>query len=570
MTVKASRDIEVTAQPRVSPRLAYRRLPFTGLTGRILALNVLGLAALVAGIFYVNQYRTGLIEARMTALQAQAVTLAGALGETASGGPDTTTILADDAQGLLLRLTVNQDSRVRVFQLDGTLAIDSRDLLPASQVTTETLLPPGEKPPADMKAYWRDFRAWAISVVTTEPDYPVYEERFDQTASDYPEVMAAFNGTTETAVRVKQDDSLVLTVAVPVQRLRRVLGAILVSVETTEIEEVVRQERLAIIEIFLVALGVMVLLSLLLAGTIARPVRRLAAFAHAVRQGRGRDVPMPEFSRRMDEVGDLSRALRDMTQSLYQRIDTIEAFAADVAHEFKNPLTSLRSAVETMERTDNPEHHVKLTDIIKDDVRRLGRLISDISNASRLDAELLRAEMEIIDVPHMLSAITGMYDGESNGMEDAPCGPRIELSIEGDGLKVDGLESHLGQILRNLIDNAISFSPDGGLIRVAAKREQDILTITVEDDGPGIPADKVTKIFDRFYSERPESQGFGNHSGLGLNICRQIVLVHNGAIRAENRYGPRGADGSNLGARFVITLPVSRTRRPRPETDANL
>ena len=568
--MRATRDPETVPEPRVSPRLAYRRLPFTGLTGRILALNVMGLAALVGGILYVNQYRTGLIEARMTALQGQAETLAGVLGETSSGGPDTTTILVDDAKGLLLRLTVNQDSRVRVFQLDGSLAIDSRDLLPATQVKTETLPPPGDEPPADLKYYWDSFRAWVISVVTAEPDYPVYEERFDQTAADYPEILVAFNGTTDTAVRVKGDDSLVLTVAVPVQRLRRVLGAILVSVETSEIEEVVRQERLAIMEISLVALGVMILLSLLLAGTIARPVRRLAAFAHAVRQGRGRDVPMPKFSRRMDEVGDLSRALRDMTQSLYQRIDTIEAFAEDVSHEFKNPLTSLRSAVETMERTDNPDHRAKLTEIIKDDVRRLDRLISDISNASRLDAELLRAEMETIDVPHMLSAITGIYDSVHDGAGETGLGrARIELSIEGDGLRVDGLESHLGQVLRNLIDNAISFSPDGGLIRVTAKREQDTLTITVEDDGPGIPADKVTKIFERFYSERPESQGFGNHSGLGLNICRQIVLVHNGSIRAENRHGPLGAKGDSLGARFVITLPVSRTRRAKPEAEAD-
>ena len=323
-----------------------------------------------------------------------------------------------------------------------------------------------------------------------------------------------------------------------------------------------RQERLAVLEIFLVALGVMILLSLFLAGTIARPVRRLAAFAHTVRQGRGRDVEMPDFSRRRDEVGDLSRALRDMTQSLYQRIDTIEAFAADVAHEFKNPLTSLRSAVETMERTDNPENRAKLIDIIKDDVRRLDRLISDISNASRLDAELLRAEMEVIDVPAMLEAVTSIYDAV--GGPDAP-GSRIELTIEDDNLLVDGLEGHLGQVIRNLIDNAISFSPPGGMVRVSARRDRDNVMITVEDDGPGIPEDKVEKIFDRFYSERPDDQGFGNHSGLGLNISRQIILVHSGTIRAENRTGPRGKDGPRLGARFVVTLPVSRARRGRQE-----
>lgn len=549
---------------RVSQRGTYRRLPFSGLTGRILLLNVLGLAVLVVGILYVNQYRTSLIEARMTALRAQAESLASTLGET-TGGVESTSVDVRQASSLLQRLISHRESRVRVFNVDGTLAVDTRQLVPGAQVITSLLPPPGEEPEQDLQDYWLGFQSWIIRLVTAAPDYPQYTERFDQDASDYAEVLTALDGQPDSAVRIKDDGTLVLTVAMPVQRLRRILGAMMLSVETTEIEEAVRQERLAILEIFLVALGVMILLSLLLAGTIARPVRRLAAFAHVVRQGRGRDVDMPDFSHRMDEVGDLSRALRDMTRALYQRIDAIEAFAADVAHEFKNPLTSLRSAVETMDRTENPDHQTRLVDIIKEDVGRLDRLISDISNASRLDAEMLRAEMDVIDMPALLNAITAIYDSleaeeDGSGQRDI----RIELTIkdspslsEGTGMTIYGLESHISQVIRNLIDNARSFSPEGGVIRVGATRDDDNIIITVEDDGPGIPEDKCDKIFERFYSERPDSQGFGNHSGLGLNICKQIVQVHDGTITAGNRYGSSGPDGGSLGARFVITLPAA-------------
>jgi two-component system sensor histidine kinase ChvG len=325
---------------------------------------------------------------------------------------------------------------------------------------------------------------------------------------------------------------------------------------------------LAILEIFLVALSVTMLLSFMLAGTIARPVQRLAAFAHTVRQGRGRQAILPDFSRRGDEVGDLARALRDMTQALYRRIDTIEGFAADVAHEVKNPLTSLRSAVETMERTQNPDHKAKLLHIIKHDVDRLTRLISDISNASRLDAELLRADMEQIDVPKMMREIIGIYGAmDDNAVTQKPRRPRIVLDVEGTGLVVYGIESHLGQVMRNLIDNAISFSPVGGVITIGVRRNRDTLFITVDDEGPGIADERLDEIFERFYSERPEEEAFGSHSGLGLNISRQIVMVHDGSIRAENRYSPEGPVGPSMGARFTITLPAvgMQQKPPRPD-----
>ena len=547
----------------------YRRLPFSGLTGRILTLNVIGLAVLVGGILYVNQYRTGLIETRLSALRSQAEMLAGALGETATGDNETGALEVERAASLLRRLSADRADRVRLFETDGTLTLDTRKLNPSTQVVTIPLPPPGEQERLNLlQTLWEKFRAFSIRTMASDPNYPLYEERYDQTAADYPEVLKALTGEPDQAVRVKKDRSLVLTVAVPVEHFRHVLGAILVSVETSEIEEVVRQERLAILEIFLVALSVTMLLSFMLAGTIARPVQRLAAFAHTVRQGRGRQAILPDFSRRGDEVGDLARALRDMTQALYRRIDTIEGFAADVAHEVKNPLTSLRSAVETMERTQNPDHKAKLLHIIKHDVDRLTRLISDISNASRLDAELLRADMEQIDVPQMMREIIGIYGAmDDNATTTKPRRPRIVLDVEGTGLVVYGIESHLGQVMRNLIDNAISFSPVGGVITIGVRRNRDTLFITVDDEGPGISDDRLDEIFERFYSERPEEEAFGSHSGLGLNISRQIVMVHDGSIRAENRYSPEGPVGPSMGARFTITLPAVGMQQKPPRAD---
>jgi two-component system sensor histidine kinase ChvG len=544
----------------LSTSYSYRRLPFSGLTGRILTLNVIGLAVLVGGILYVNQYRSGLIETRLSALQSQARMLAGAVGETAASGSATesATLDLDRAAALLQRLSAERKDRVRLFLVDGTLALDTRELNPSTQVVATPVPPPGEQPNQDMlPSLWNRLKGLVVRAMSPDPHYPPYEERFDQSAADYPEVLKALTGEVDQSVRIRPNNSLVLTVAVPVEHFRHVLGALLVSVETTEIEEVVRQERLAILEIFLVALSVTVLLSFLLAGTIARPVQRLAAFAHTVRQGRGRQAQVPDFSHRHDEVGDLSRALRDMTQALYRRIDTIEGFAADVAHEVKNPLTSLRSAVETMERTQNPEHKAKLLQIIKHDIDRLTRLISDISNASRLDAELLRADMEQIDIPQMMQAVIDIYEAPSSrDRRDERRPPRILLDVEGTGLVVYGIESHLGQVMRNLIDNAISFSPPGGIITIGVRRNRDTLFITVDDEGPGIPPEREEEIFNRFYSERPEGEAFGSHSGLGLNICRQIIAVHDGSIKAENRYSKDGPVGPSMGARFTITLPV--------------
>ena len=519
-----------------------------GLTGKILALNIIALAILVGGILYFNQFRTGLVQNRLGVLISEAQMVAAALGETATGGADTVSVNKDLARPILQRLTTNNENRGRLFALDGKLLLDSRQLIPTSQVVTKPLPPQGQLP--GIGPNWTNLKAWLIETISSEPNYPPYTERFDQSAADYDEVLMAFQGETATAVRKTKDATLMLHVAIPIQRFHLVLGAILISVETTEIEEVVRQERLAILEVFGVALMVTAFLSLFLAGTIARPVRRLAEFAHQVRLGRGRDIKMPDFMGRQDELGDLSRALRDMTQALYRRIDAIEAFAADVAHELKNPLTSLHSAIETLDMNEDPVQQRKLLAIIKDDITRLDRLISDISNASRLDAELLRSEMAPVDVGTMLKTITEIYE------ETATDDVSIALDIEDERLTIIGIEGHLGQVIRNLIDNALSFSPLGGTIHIVADRLDSRVRIQIMDAGPGIEDDKLEAIFDRFYTERPDAEAFGTHSGLGLNICKQIVAAHNGEIWAENLVEADDLDRNRIGANFVISLPA--------------
>ncbi|MCG8543505.1 MAG: HAMP domain-containing histidine kinase, partial [Alphaproteobacteria bacterium] len=343
-----------------------------------------------------------------------------------------------------------------------------------------------------------------------------------------------------------------LTVAIPVQRYRQVIGVLLLSKDGLEIESSVRGIRLTVLAVFAGALIVTILLSLYLARTIARPVLRLAAAAERVRRGYGPSTQqIPDFTERGDEIGELSGVLRDMTDALHQRLDAIERFAADVSHEIKNPLTSLRSAVETAARIPDVERQKELMSVIVDDVQRLDRLITDISNASRLDAELSRAETDTVDIGQMLRTLATMHETTR-----APGAPTLTVEIpEGADLRVSGVEDRLVQVMRNLIANAVSFSPPDGAIRIGAARTNGDIELVVEDDGPGIPESKIDTIFDRFYSERPKGEKFGEHSGLGLSISKQIIDAHRGTIRAENRYS-EDCQKRVLGARFIVRLPA--------------
>jgi two-component system sensor histidine kinase ChvG len=297
-------------------------------------------------------------------------------------------------------------------------------------------------------------------------------------------------------------------------------------------------------------------LSILLASTIAVPLRRLADAANRVRHRVTSRPQIPDFSQRRDEIGNLSQALREMTHSLYDRIDAIETFAADVAHEIKNPLTSLRSAVETLPLAKTPEAQARLTGIIKHDIRRLDRLISDISDASRLDAELSREDAVPVDLRQLLTTVVGVI--RASGAAE---GARIVLEFaeaDAGAYFVCGHDGRLGQVFNNLIDNARSFCRKGGTVRVAARRREDFIEVVVEDDGPGIRADQFERIFERFYTDRDDSESFGQNSGLGLSISKQIVEAHHGRIWAENRTRPNDIDGGPpvvLGARFTVRLP---------------
>ncbi|QEX14864.1 histidine kinase [Hypericibacter terrae] len=542
-------------------RRRRRRRRLSPLTRRILALNVLAIAIPVAGLLYLGDYRDDLVKSQLAGLRTQAELFAGALGTSGvvTGPLGEEKILPETTRHTVRRLVDVSKVRARLFDSDGILLADSFKLVgPSGQVDIE-VLPPQEQHNlfGNLVA---DIYDWVIAQMPGNRRMPLYREAADQKAEDYPEAERALQGETAEMVRSNGAGGMILSVAVPVQRYRQVLGALMVSTDGREIEDSLRRVRLGILKVFAVAAAITTLLSLYLAGTIARPIHRLAEAADRVRRVPGRQVAIPDFGKRKDEIGDLAEALRDMTNALWQRMDAIERFAADVAHEIKNPLTSLRSAVETVARIEDPVQQKKLMGIILDDVQRLNRLITDISDASRLDAELSRAESEPIDLPRLLQALADLHEN-TIGQE----GPRLVLDIaERQGLEVMGIESRLVQVLRNLIANAVSFSPPDGRIRLACGRQGDMVRILVEDGGPGIPPGKLEAIFERFYSERPKAEKFGAHSGLGLSISKQIVEAQGGRIWAENI---EDAHGEILGARFVILLPARehqpRDRQPR-------
>jgi len=527
-----------------------RRGAMSPLTRRIFTVNSLALGILLGGLLFLGQYEDGLIEARLSDLTTQGEIFAGALGQ---GGVGTRTdgsrlLLPHVARPMMRRLVAPTRTRARLFAADGRLIADSRVLLgPGGSVQVETLPPPAEG--EVIEGFLLDLYDAIVGLLPTRGDPPRYEERANQQADDYEEVLHALAAESVVSVRKLPDGPRVLIAAVPVQRFKQVLGALMVTTTSTEIEHAVRDVRFGILKVFAIALGVTVLLSFYLAGTIARPIRRLAEAADLVRGRLNSDTAIPDFTNRNDEIGDLSGALREMTEALWDRIQAIESFAADVSHEIKNPLTSLRSAVETAARIKDPEQQRRLMDIIQEDVKRLDRLITDISGASRLDAELARAHLERVDVRRLLKALVQVHKST-----DAADQTALELDMSSDEkMYVVGIESRIVQVVQNLIGNAFSFTPPGKSVRLAATRDDGMVQITVDDDGPGIPEDNLASVFERFYSERPDGEQFGTHSGLGLSISRQIVEALGGTIKAANRYDSNGAVA---GAQFTVRLPA--------------
>jgi len=556
------RQAQAAAPPgRSGPRLLpnwpnwlrrFRWRAVSPLTRRIIAVNVLPLALLAVGFLYLGKFESSLIGQQTESLHTQGEIFAAALSEGAvlDTADEGEILLPDLARQMMRRLVEPTRTRARLFDINGRQIADSRMLRGPGDAVQVVELPPVDHKGLLGRLTDRVYD-WVAELVPSRHKHPPYRESDTGNAQDYGEAVRALRGESGEAVRSDpQTGGLVISVAVPVQRYKQVLGAVMLSNANGEIEEELRTVRLELLRIFGVALLVTILLSLYLAGTIARPIRRLADAAERAR-GRGARVEIPDLAGRGDEIGELSRSLREMTDTLWQRMSAIESFAADVAHEIKNPLSSLRSAVETAARIDDPVKRRRLMTIIQDDVERLDRLISDISDASRLDAELSRLEVSPTDIAAMLRALVDMH--ETTRAETAP---HLALDIAGHerALTVLGIETRLSQVFINVIANAVSFSPPDGEIRILAGLDGRAVLVSVEDQGPGIPEDKLTAIFDRFYSERPAGEKFGTHSGLGLSISRQIVDAHRGRIWAENR---TDAAGGVVGARFSIRLPAA-------------
>jgi two-component system sensor histidine kinase ChvG len=499
------------------------------------------LLILLGGMVAVQSSGRGLVEERLNGVKLQAEIMASTLAEYTADS-ETHTMKVAEAEPLLRQLNSPTGLRARLYLPSGHLALDSRLLLPEGLVQTAQLPPLGR---------WEQFKDWWRHIGDEVMGAPFTKlDTYIEGGNDgriYQEVTSALGGDTASAERVDDQGKLVLSVATPVEsRYRTIYGVLLLSTESGDIDDILREERGTLIEVSLVALAVMLLSSLYLAGTIAEPVRRLAAAADQVRQGRGGRDAIPGFPERNDEIGELADSFKEMTAGLYDRIGAIERFAADVAHELKNPLTSLSSAVEMLVRAKDDEARARLLSLVRADVKRIDRLITDISDASRLDAELNREERAPINLSHLLKTIVEVYGVSATG---------VTVTLDDalpEGARVMGHDERLGQVFRNLIDNAASFSPAGGTIRVAASVNHAFAHVTVDDDGPGIPPENLESIFERFYTERP-GESFGRNSGLGLSIARQITQNAGGRIWAENRVD---GEGNRKGAHFIVELPI--------------
>ncbi|MEN3746916.1 stimulus-sensing domain-containing protein [Sphingomonas sp. HF-S3] len=497
------------------------------LTPRILAVNIFALALLAGGFFYLDSYRSRIVESRMAQASREARLIAQSLASATKERRDL----------LVLSLARDMGVRVRLYDQKGVMLSDSRDL----GLRNVVLRDPDKDPWNQSIARFLDA---VIDTVAGADRAPQYRERDPHQGFDWPDVQTAAetHGAPATVWRAP-DRTPIITAAAPITGL----GVVMTTVNARDITQTVRIERYRLGVVLLIVSLASIFLSLFLARTIVRPLRHLARAAIRVRLGRAREVVVPRLPSRSDEIGLLARALSDMTQALRARIDATEAFAADVTHELKNPLASLRSAVDSLATVRKQEHRDQLLEIVRDDVLRLDRLITDISEASRLDAQLSRATFEPIDIGQMVQALIDQR--EARGL---PLGIRLVFDRTSDApLVVLGEGARLERVFDNLIENAISFSPEGGLIAISATSDDRMLTVRVEDDGPGVPEEARDAVFRRFHTVRPASEAFGQHSGLGLAIARTIVEGHQGSIVVESR------EDRVSGARFVVRLPLA-------------
>lgn len=546
----------------------------TSLIRRIFLANLVGLAVMIGGIYYLSHYQEWLVEAKKESLRTQSELIAAAIASDArieqgnieitldkENRPDRArvpyrddgfsalqlSIRPERVTPILRRLIQHTKNRARIYGRDGTLIVDTATLLTKGQLTR----PQGEPGKVKAKNFWT-----RLTAVLIDKHLPVYREIGNAKGTAYPEVRAALEGRATPLLLLDEDGEQIVSMAVPIKRANAVLGALLLSTRPGDIEKSLSEERSRIAMLAVIALLATLLSSLLLARTVAEPIRRLSEAAEEVSRNINARQQLPDYAERNDEVGQLARAFRAMTAALYRRIESSESFAADVAHELKNPLTAARSTAESLVYAKTPEQRDELVRQIQNELKRLNRLITDVSNASRLDAELARQAMAPTNVTDVVESVARIFrdilseDSRSVKVAIAP-------GIDAASLRVAGDEGRLGQVITNLVDNAVSFSPPDGTVTIGVRQTPQHVEIVVDDDGPGIPEDRLAIIFDRFYTDRPQSEALrGKNSGLGLSISREIVHAHNGEIWAENRRPAGGAgDATPAGARFVVRLP---------------
>jgi two-component system, OmpR family, sensor histidine kinase ChvG len=538
------------ARPRgLAFRPTKRRLSL--LTLKVIGFNFVALLVFGAGIYWLQEIRVSLVDERVKSLRTQAEIVAAALARYGAVGEidsETATELDDlKAAQVLNGLVAPTGMRARVFDRSGRPIQDTRFILSRNQVQARELPPPGQIDLID--ELQSGLRSGLYKLRAGKEIPPIVNDEPQQAGESFEEVRHALErAEAGSAERINSDGNLIVSVAVPIRRLQYVMGVLMLSTEAGDIDDALANEAAQMVAGAAIGFAVILAASLIMLWHVTGPIRKLSQGAELVRSGGRVFNAIPNLARRHDEIGDLSISLRAMTAALYARMDAIEQFAADVAHEIKNPLTSVASAIETLRRTTDEDKRQKLMGVVRDDVRRLNRLISEISDASRLDAELSRAKAHPVDVAALVNALADMFQDP-----DVQGAPKIVLDLPASGLRVRGLEGPLAQVFRNIIENAMSFSPKEGEIHISARSASGRAVITIEDQGPGIPDENLEVIFRRFYTARPLSHGFGKNSGLGLSISRQIVEVHDGKIVAENL---RDADGKITGARFVVELPL--------------
>ena len=527
--MKAKADRDKTAKGRAERR---RWLPGSRLGRLIIALNLVGLLILIVGALVLNEFRQGLIQARLDSLRTQGELISKVIiiGATT----DAPSMDSERAGELLQALFIPEAQRARLFDREGRLIADS--YLVADRVE-QRVLPPARKRGDLRLELPRDAKQGATQQAKAK----------DQLNK---EVAKALTGQRVAGVRASPAGGQVVSVSLPIQHAKAVLGAL--TLETGDVDQIIAAQRRALMPFILVAIAATILTSLLLSALISQPVLRLARAADRVRLSRARAISLPDLAKRDDELGDLTRALESMTDALSTRIDAIERFAADVAHEIRNPLTSIRSAIDTLPLIKHGDGRERLLAILQQDVNRLDRLVTDISNASRLDAELSREPPRTFDLQRLLSEIVGTYAAD---LRPGGAPVRFIALDDGEPLMVSGREGPIAQVFRNLIDNARSFSPPEGEVRVRLAHSGRNVRAFVDDDGPGVPPENLETVFERFYTSRPKGAAFGSNSGLGLSIARQIVEAHDGRIWAENR---EDAQGKVTGARFGLEFPEKR------------